>query len=69
MVRIAIAAAFDAICGTLPVGSVAFEVEANERGERYVWLEEGWVNKLRAESVQVVSRAGRSAGSYPQALK
>jgi hypothetical protein len=33
MIRIAIRpAAFDAICATLPLGSVAVEAEANERG-------------------------------------
>jgi hypothetical protein len=35
MIRIAISpAAFDAICASLPVGSVAVEAEPNERGER-----------------------------------
>jgi len=49
MIRIAISpAAFDAICATLPVGSVAVEAEANERGERTVWLEEVWVDRLGA---------------------
>jgi len=49
MIRIAISpAAFDAVAATLPVGSVAVEAEANERGERYVWLEERWLNKLDA---------------------
>jgi hypothetical protein len=42
------AEAYDAIWATLPVGSVAVEAEANERGERYVWLEEVGVNRLRA---------------------
>jgi hypothetical protein len=38
MIRIAISpAAFDAICATLPVGSVAVEAEPNERGERLIW--------------------------------
>ncbi len=49
MIRIAISpAAFDAVAATLPVGSMAVEAEANERGERYVWLEERWLNKLDA---------------------
>jgi len=49
MVRIAISpAAFDAICATLPLGSVAVEPCYNERGERTVWLEEVWVNRLGA---------------------
>ena len=39
MIRIGIAdAAFEAIAQTLPLGSVAVEPEANERGERHVWL-------------------------------
>jgi hypothetical protein len=49
MIRIAISpTAFDAIFATLPVGSVVVEAEAKERGERYVWLEEGSVNRLGA---------------------
>ena len=28
----------DVICPTLPVGSVAVEADANERGERVIWL-------------------------------
>jgi hypothetical protein len=49
MIRIGISsAAFEAIAGTLPLGGVAVEAEANERGERYVWLEEVWVNRLGA---------------------
>jgi hypothetical protein len=35
MIRIAISpAAFDAICATLPVGSVGYEAEANEQAQR-----------------------------------
>jgi hypothetical protein len=49
MVRIAITqAAYGAISATLPLGSVAVEPEANERGERAVWLEEVWVDRLGA---------------------
>jgi hypothetical protein len=49
MVRIAITqAAFEAIARTLPLGSVGYENRVNERGERYVWLEEVWVNRLGA---------------------
>jgi hypothetical protein len=49
VIKIAItAAAYDAICATLPLGSVAVEAEPNERGERYVWLEEVWVDRLGA---------------------
>ena len=40
MIRIAITeAAFQAIARTLPLGSVGYEAEANERGERLIWLE------------------------------
>ncbi len=40
MIRIAISfAACDAICTTLPLGSVAVEPCYNERGERLIWLE------------------------------
>jgi hypothetical protein len=47
--RIAIsAAAFEAIAGTIPPGSVAVETEANGRGERTVWLDEVWVDRLGA---------------------
>jgi hypothetical protein len=39
MIRIAISqAACDAISGALPLGSVGYENEVNEHGERYVWL-------------------------------
>ena len=49
MIRISITpAAFDAICATLPVGSVAVEAEANERGERLIWLEAAMVDRLGA---------------------
>ena len=49
MVRIAISGeAFEAIARTLPLGTVGYEAEANERGERAVWLEEVWVDRLGA---------------------
>jgi len=49
MIHIAISVeAFEAIAATLPVGSVGYEAEANERGERTVWLEEVWVDRLGA---------------------
>jgi hypothetical protein len=49
MIRIAITVeAFEAIARTLPLGSVHYENKTNERGERYVWLEEVWVNRLGA---------------------
>jgi hypothetical protein len=49
MIRIAITqAAFDAICATLPLGSVAYEAETNAKGERLIWLERLWADKLGA---------------------
>jgi hypothetical protein len=49
MVRIAISVeAFEAICATLPIGSVGYEAEANERGERLIWLEAAMVDRLGA---------------------
>ena len=49
MIRIAITpAAFEAVAATLPLGSVGYENEVGERGERYVWLEPNVVNRLRA---------------------
>jgi hypothetical protein len=39
MVRIAITQeAFDAICATMPLGTVSYENPANEKGERLIWL-------------------------------
>ena len=49
MIRIAISVeAFTAIERTLPLGSVAIEPHANERGERYVRLEPKFVDRLTA---------------------
>ena len=39
MIKIAITeAAFEAIARALPLGSVEFENEVNERGEKLIWL-------------------------------
>ena len=49
IVRIAISVEpFTAIERTLPLGSVAIEPHANERGERHVWLEPKFVDRLEA---------------------
>ena len=49
MIRIAITpAAFEAIAVTLPLGSVGYENEINERGERLIWLDYAVVSRLRA---------------------
>jgi hypothetical protein len=48
MIRIAITAAYEAICPTLPLGTVAVEAAANERGERLIWLEAAMADRLGA---------------------
>ena len=49
MIRIAITTeAFDAIARTLPLGSVGYENQVNERGERLIWLDRAVVSRLRA---------------------
>ena len=49
VVRIAISVdAFEAIARTLPVGSVGYEAEVNEEGERLIWLDRAVVDRLRA---------------------
>ena len=50
MIRIGISqAAFDAISATLPLGSVSYENQVNERGERYVWLPPNVIDRLKAQ--------------------
>ena len=56
-------AAFDAIASTLLLGSVGYENEVNERGERYVWLEPSVVGRLR-----FLRRPGESYGDVIHAL-
>jgi len=49
VIRIAISqAAFDAIASTMPLGSVGYENDANELGERLIWLALNVVDRLRA---------------------
>jgi hypothetical protein len=49
MVRITISVeAFEAISATLPLGSVAYEAELNEHGQRYLWLEAAMANRFVA---------------------
>jgi hypothetical protein len=49
MVRIAISVeAFEAIARTLPLGSVGYENQTNERGERLIWLDRAVVDRLRS---------------------
>ena len=48
MIRIAISVeAFEAIARTLPLGSVGYENQTNERGEKLIWLEPAVVDRLR----------------------
>ena len=47
MIKIAISqAAFQAIAGTLPLGTVGYENQTKERGERAVWHELNVVSGL-----------------------
>ncbi len=56
VVRIAISqAAFEAIARTLPFGSVSFENKIHEHGDRLIWLERRWVDRLTS-----YRRAGES---------
>ena len=40
--------AFEAISATMPLGSVGFEREPSERGERVIWLDAVVVDRLAA---------------------
>ena len=60
MVRLAISVqAFEAIARTLPIGSVDYEAEASERGERLIWLEAAMVSLLFPPSTMVLCSARR----------
>jgi hypothetical protein len=49
VIRIAITAeAFEAIKGTLPLGSAAYEPQRTAQGGYFIWVEHGWLNKLEA---------------------
>jgi hypothetical protein len=49
MIRISIsAAAFEAIAATMPLGSVGYEHEPDAKGERQIWLEPRFVDRLCA---------------------
>jgi hypothetical protein len=49
VIRIAISAeAFDALASTLPLGSVGYEKETNERGERLIWRDHAVLARLKA---------------------
>jgi hypothetical protein len=56
VIRIAITAeAYEAIARTLALGTVACEPQSNENGERLIWLEERWLDKLNS-----IRRSGES---------
>ena len=71
MIRIAISAeAFEAIARTLPLGSMGFEAEANERGEKLVWLEDAMADRLascggRARATATLSYVSRGRRRLP----
>jgi hypothetical protein len=49
MICIAITpAAYDAIAATLPLGSVGYEPQLNAKGERLIWIEAIWHDRLAA---------------------
>jgi hypothetical protein len=49
MVRIAISqAAFEAIARTLPLGSVGYENQVDEHGQRLIWLPRDVLDRLRS---------------------
>ena len=61
MIRIAITAkAYEAVARTLALGTVACEPQPNENGERLIWLEELWLDKLNS--------IPRSGESYSEAI-
>ena len=49
MVMIAISPeAFEAICATLPKGSVSYEKPIDEHGPRWIWLDRWMLDKLKS---------------------
>ena len=73
MIRIAISAeAFEAIARTPPLGSIGLEAEANERGEKLVWLEDAMANRLavmRGPGESYSDAIIRIAGQEPLATR
>ena len=60
MIRIAITqAAFEAIARTLPLGSVGYEAEASEEGQRLIRLEDATADLLFPPSATVLCSARR----------
>jgi len=49
MIRISITVeAYEAVAATLPMGTVAAEPQLNAKGERLIWVEEVWCDRLNA---------------------
>jgi hypothetical protein len=66
MVRIGVTpAAFEAICASLPIGSIAYVPDLDQKGERLIWLEDAMADRLGATRgpcegySDVMSQAGR----------
>jgi hypothetical protein len=58
VIRIAVTPiAFDAIASTLPLGSVGYEAEPHEKGQRLIWVEAAVLERLRT-----MRRPGESYG-------
>jgi hypothetical protein len=61
MIQIAIGqAAIGEIAATMLLGSVNYEAQTNAKGERLIWLEERWPDKLNSSR--------RSGESYSEAI-
>jgi hypothetical protein len=41
-------AAYEALAAALPLGNGGYEAARTEKGERWIWLEERWLDKLKA---------------------
>ena len=49
MIRIALAAAYDAVTSTLPLSSVGYANKTNEQGDKRIWLDRAVVDRLRSQ--------------------
>jgi hypothetical protein len=72
LIRIAITVeAYEAIARTLALGTVAAEPGVTDSGERVIWLEERWLNKLNSirrpgeTNSQVIVRLAALWEGYP----
>jgi hypothetical protein len=63
LIRIAITVeAFEAIARTLPLGSVGYENQINERGERLIWLDHSRQADGNARARRKLQRGHSEAG-------